>query len=112
MNADYPSQPGPKPQVVRADHGAWISGPGLPVNPEPEAEPGTELVAAAQIKIGDIVVHHGRHLVVVEAPVRCWYYQDGARQVGVEIVTAAQGSRWVLYRHHAEPVVRLSDGAL
>jgi hypothetical protein len=106
-----PSDPGPKAQVVRADKGAWISGPGLPAA-EPEA--GIELVTADRIKVGDIVVHHGRHLVVVEAPVRCWYYETetGQRVVGVQIVTAAQGSRWVLYRHHAEVVVRLSDGAL
>jgi hypothetical protein len=109
MQNHLPSDPGPKEQVVRADAGSWISGPQLPVI-EPEA--GTELVTADRIKVGDIVVHHGRHLVVVEAPVRCWYHQDGARQVGVEIVTAAQGSRWVLYRHHSEVVVRLSDGAL
>jgi hypothetical protein len=102
-----PSHPGPKAQIVRADVGSWISGACLPI-----PGPGIEAVTAAQIRKGDIIEHHGRYLVVAGAPVRCWYYENGQRVVGVEIVCRDGNARWCLYRAHGEIVHRLSDGAL
>jgi hypothetical protein len=76
----------------------------------PAAGPGIEAVTAAQIRKGDIIRHHGRHLIVTDQPLRVWYFEDGRRVVGLEIVCRDGNARWCLYRAHAEIVHRLSDG--
>ena len=89
-------------EVVRADAGGWISGPGLTTEPVP----------ARDVRAGDRLAYGGRVITVSAAPAAAWYVEHGRHVSGLAITCqAGSAALWVLYRRGGELLDRIRDGA-
>jgi len=98
-DSNHPVQPS-RPEVVRIDHGGWISGPSA------DAEP----VEAGQVRPGDVLVlDDGTRAEVTDVRHGDYWLNTGCHGRGVAIGWRSGSSSGVLFRQASELLPRLAS---
>jgi hypothetical protein len=99
---DHPAEPIPSapPEVVRHDHGGWISGPSL----DEAAEP----VAAEHVRVGDVLLFGDGTRAEITDIRHGFYWLETGHEPGIALGWRAGSSTGLMFRRAAEVLYRVA----